>query len=249
MWGCEMNARTDKGRMLQGTSVLELFPEHVEIPERIGFLHEDKAAALGRLMAVDGQRDPIKVARNLPSKSVQACIDEGKKPYRLVTGMHRLTGALMEGITTTHRKTYDKVRTAGASGPVKAFLSEEDLMFGLTLLDLTLEQYQLALNGNTVTTVAPASGQPGTKKIGLSEDVGRTKEYALLARGLSPYDETLAMQYCIPRCFQSGAPAPVFRKGGTGAGLALTFEALEDLTAANAQERFGYILAAHLPAI
>jgi hypothetical protein len=153
------------------------------------------------------------------------------------------------GVTTTHRKTYDKVRTAGASGPVKAFLSEEDLMFGVTMLDLTLEQYQLALNGNTVTTVAPGAGTPGTKKIGLSEDVGRTREYALLVRGLSPYDEALAMQYCVPRCFQSGAPAPVFRKGGTGAGLALQFEALEDLAAANAQERFGYILAAHLPAL
>lgn len=153
------------------------------------------------------------------------------------------------GITVTHGKAYDKVRTAGASGPVKAFLTEEDLMFGVTLLDLTLEQYQFALNGNTVTTVAPATGQPGTKKIGLSEDVGRTKEYALLARGLSPYNEALAMQYCIPRCYQSGAPAPVFRKGGTGAGLALRFEAMEDLTATNAQERFGYILAAHLPAL
>lgn len=153
------------------------------------------------------------------------------------------------GITVTHSKAYDKVRTAGASGPIKAFLSEEDLMFGVTLLDLTLETYQLALNGNTVTTVAPASGQPGTKKIGLSESVGRTKEYALLARGLSPYNEALAMQYCIPRCYQSGAPAPVFRKGGTGAGLALTFEALENLAASSEEERFGYILAAHLPAV
>lgn len=153
------------------------------------------------------------------------------------------------GVTVTHGKSYDKVRTAGASGPIKAFLNEEDLMFGLTLLDITLEQYQLALNGNAITTVAPGAGTPGTKKIGLSEDVGRTKEYALLARGLSPYNEALAMQYCVPRCYQSGAPAPVFRKGGTGAGLALTFEALEDLTAANAQERFGYILASHLAAL
>lgn len=153
------------------------------------------------------------------------------------------------GVTVTHGKAYDKVRPAGASGPVKVFLTEEDLMFGLTLLDITLEQYQLALNGNTITTVAPAAGQPGTKKIGLSEDVGRTKEYALLARGLSPYNEALAMQYCVPRCFQSGAPAPVFRKGGTGAGLALTFEALEDLAASTAQERFGYILASHLAAL
>ena len=153
------------------------------------------------------------------------------------------------GVTVTHGKTYDKVRTAGASGPIKAFLNEEDLMFGVTLLDVSLEQYQFALNGNTITTVAAAAGQPGTKKIGLSESVGRTKEYALLARGLSPYNELLAMQYCVPRCYQAGAPAPVYRKGGTGAALALSFEALENLAATNEEERFGYFLAAHTPAL
>lgn len=100
MWGCEMNAGS-KGRapLLTAAQLLELDPNTISIPERIGFLHCDKAAALGRLMAVDGQRDPIKVARNLPSKSVDACIAEGKQPWRLVTGMHRLTGAQLEGIT------------------------------------------------------------------------------------------------------------------------------------------------------
>lgn len=153
------------------------------------------------------------------------------------------------GVTVQHSKSYSKVRTAGASGPVKAFLEEEDLMFSVTLLDLTLEQYQAALNGNTITTVAPATGQPGTKRIGLSEDVGRTAEFALLARGLSPYNEALNMQYEIPRCFQSGAPEVVFRKGGNGAGLALRFEALENLAAVSAQERFGVLRAAHLPGL
>lgn len=152
------------------------------------------------------------------------------------------------GVTVSHSKSYSKVRTAGASGPVKAFLDEEDLMFGVTLLDLTLEQYQFALNGNAITTVAPATGVPGTKRIGLSEDVGVTREFALLARGPSPYNEVLSMQYEIPRCYQSGAPTPVFRKGQP-AGLSLQFEALENLAAANAQERFGILRAAHLPAI
>jgi len=91
-----MKARTP---LLTSAAVLELSPVDIEIPERIGFLHEDKAAALGRLMAVDGQRDPIKVTRNLPKKSVEDVVAEGKKPWRLVTGMHRLTGAAMEGIT------------------------------------------------------------------------------------------------------------------------------------------------------
>lgn len=84
--------------MLAQAQLLELAPADVMIPERIGFLHEDKAAALGRLMAVDGQRDPIKVTRNLPSKAIADVVAEGKKPWRLVTGMHRLTGAAMEGI-------------------------------------------------------------------------------------------------------------------------------------------------------
>lgn len=152
------------------------------------------------------------------------------------------------GVTVTHGKTYNKVRTAGASGPVKAFLDEEDLMFGVTLLDVTLEQYAYALNGNTITTVAPATGVQGTKRIGLSEDVGVTREFALLARGLSPYNEALSMQYEIPRCYQSGAPSPVFRKG-VPAGLSLQFEALENLSAATPQERFGVLRAAHLPAL
>lgn len=152
------------------------------------------------------------------------------------------------GVEVQHGKVYEKVRTAGASGPVKAFLTEEDLMFRLTLLDISLEQYAYALNNNAITTVAPSAGVPGTKSIGLSEDVGRTTEFALLARGLSPYNPALAMQFEIPRCFQSGAPAPVFRKG-TPAGLQLSFDVLENAAATNAQQRFGVLRAAHLPAI
>jgi ParB family transcriptional regulator, chromosome partitioning protein len=76
--------------LLGGASLFELSPLHVDEGTRIGFLHEDKAAALGRLMAVDGQRDPIKVVAN-PGNANQ--------PWRLVTGMHRLIGARIEGIT------------------------------------------------------------------------------------------------------------------------------------------------------
>lgn len=90
-----MNGRTD----LANATLMELSPSDILIPARIGFLHEDKAAALGRLMAVDGQRDPIKVVRNLPSKPIADVVAEGKKPWRLVTGMHRLMGATYESIS------------------------------------------------------------------------------------------------------------------------------------------------------
>lgn len=76
--------------LLSGAKLFELSPLHVDEGNRIGFLHEDKAAALGRLMAVDGQRDPIKVVAQ-PKNADQ--------PWRLVTGMHRLIGARIEGIT------------------------------------------------------------------------------------------------------------------------------------------------------
>ena len=78
------------GGLLAGATLFELSPLHVDEGVRIGFLHEDKAAALGRLMAVDGQRDPIKVVAN-PKNPEQ--------PWRLVTGMHRLHGARIEAIT------------------------------------------------------------------------------------------------------------------------------------------------------
>lgn len=76
--------------LLSNAQLFELSPLHVDEGERIGFLHEDKAAALGRLMAVDGQRDPIKVVAQPKNE---------EQPWRLVTGMHRLIGARIEGIT------------------------------------------------------------------------------------------------------------------------------------------------------
>lgn len=81
---------TAAGKLLSNATLIELIPEDVDEGQRIGFLHEDKAAALGRLMAVDGQRDPIKVVKQPRNRD---------KPWRLVTGMHRLIGARIEGIT------------------------------------------------------------------------------------------------------------------------------------------------------
>lgn len=75
--------------LLSNAQLFELDPALVDEGQRIGFLHADKAAAIGRLMKVDGQRDPIKVVAQ-PKNTAQ--------PWRLVTGMHRLVGARLEGI-------------------------------------------------------------------------------------------------------------------------------------------------------
>lgn len=152
-----------------------------------------------------------------------------------------------DGVTVKHSQTLQKVRPGGALGAVKAFRTEEDLSFGFTLWDLTLEQYAMTLNGNTISTTAAGVGTAGFKKLGLSRGL-LVKEYALLARGVSPYDEAMSAQYQVPRCYHSGSPDVAFRKG-VPAGLRFDFEALEDLGAASEDLRFGSMVFQHQAAL
>lgn len=62
--------------------VFRINPVDIRVGDRIGLFWPDKAAALGALMARDGQSDPIKV--------VWSEIASG---WQLVTGLHRLQGA------------------------------------------------------------------------------------------------------------------------------------------------------------
>lgn len=98
--------------LLAGATLFEVSPLHVDEGERIGFLHEDKAVALGRLIAVDGQRDPIKVVAQTANP---------EKPWRLVTGMHRLIGARIEGLTVW------AIEVAGAPEDLADLESSENL--------------------------------------------------------------------------------------------------------------------------
>lgn len=151
------------------------------------------------------------------------------------------------GVTVAHSQKLEQARPVGSTGPVKAWRTEEDLMISLTLWDMTLEQYLYALNDATIATTAAGAGTAGFKKIGLSQG-GEVTAYAALLRGLSPYGDVFAAQYEVPRCYQSGNPKPVFTKGKPAA-LELEFTALEDLTAANADERFGRLVTQHMDAI
>lgn len=152
-----------------------------------------------------------------------------------------------DGVTVTHNQTIEQARHAGTTGPVKAWRTEESLLIALVLWDMTLEQYAATLNGNAITTTAAGSGTAGTKKIGLSRSHEVTS-YALLARGQSPYGDGYVAQYEVPRCYDAGNAAPVFRKG-TPAALAIEFAALEDQAATSDDERFGRLVAQHQAAI
>lgn len=145
-----------------------------------------------------------------------------------------------EGVTVEHGDSITTWRPLGSTGARKAFRTEESLMVRMTLVDVSLEQYALALNHNTVTATAAGSGTPGTKKIGLSRGIELVQK-ALLVRGPSPYMDGGAAQYEVPVAVQQGSPAPVFQKGEP-AGLELEWQALEDPDAASDDERFGRIV-------
>jgi hypothetical protein len=120
------------------------------------------------------------------------------------------------GVTVTHDQTIVQRRTVGSTGPVKVTRTEEGLSIGLTLLDLSVEQYAKALNGVTVTDTAAGVGTPGVRTITLRQGRDVTL-YALLCRGVSPYGDSFVAQYQVPKCFQSDNPAPVFNKGDAAA--------------------------------
>lgn len=146
-----------------------------------------------------------------------------------------------EGVTVEHSQSIELWRALGDSGARKAFRTEEDQKFRLTLVDLTLEQYKLALNNNTITTTAASSGVPGTKKIGLSR--GQTLHtVALLVRGPSPYMEDGVAQWEVPITVQTGSPEVVFVRDEP-AGLELEWTTLVDPNAASADEYFGRFVA------
>lgn len=148
------------------------------------------------------------------------------------------------GVEVAHSQKIEDARPAGTTGPVKAWRTEEDLMISVTLWDLTLEQYKAALNAATLTTTAAASAVPGKKQIGLTRGAD-VATYALLARGTSSaYGDGYVSQYEVPIVYQSGNAKLVYKKGKP-AGLSLEFTALEDLSAASANERFGRLISQH----
>lgn len=149
-----------------------------------------------------------------------------------------------EGVTVRHSQTIELIRTLGTTGPVKASRTEEILAVAFTLLDMTLEQYRLAVNLNSVAVTAAGAGTPGYKTLHLYRGV-TVATHALLLRGTaSPEGDGWNSQYEVPYCFHSGNPEPVFRKG-QAAGLALEFMTIEDPNAATPAERFGRLIVQH----
>lgn len=105
-----------------------------------------------------------------------------------------------DGVTVSGEKSVEYFRALASGYPRKAFITESDLMVGVTLVDYTLAQLRLALNQNTVTTASPIAH--------IQLDVGvDVNEIALLVRGTgkSPQFSGGNLQYELPRVVEDGS--------------------------------------------
>jgi hypothetical protein len=146
-----------------------------------------------------------------------------------------------DGVSVQHAQSVNYWRSLGSAGVRKVFRASEDLTISLSVADMSLEMYRLAIESPTIVTVAGGVGTAGTKSIGLSRGLN-VETFALLVKGPSPYGDDMASQYEIPMCCNGGEPEVVFRMDGP-AMLALKFIALEDPSATDPRERMGRLVA------
>lgn len=134
------------------------------------------------------------------------------------------------GVTVRHTQTVNQITADQYTGPIKAIRTEEGLEVSFSIVDQTLENYALVMDGVTVTLAAKVKSIPLHKEV--SVDLR-----ALLIRGRSAYGNYPA-QYKVPVCYQSESPEVSFVKDDKSV-LACVWTALEDLTAGSDSERFG----------
>ena len=63
-----------------------------------------------------------------------------------------------DGLSVTIEETIESQRSLGSTGVQKLFRTEEDVMLGISLLDVTVETFSIAMSGLPVTQVPPAAG-------------------------------------------------------------------------------------------
>jgi hypothetical protein len=130
------------------------------------------------------------------------------------------------GVTVSHEQTIETFRGAGSTLPRKGWRTEEDIVFGFKLVDVSAAQYAKILNDAAITTTAPSAGVAGQDVFDLVQGV-EVGQLAVLARGVSPEDEQFAAQYQAPRCYE-GSSARAVQYGKTApAGLECEFRTLD----------------------
>lgn len=143
------------------------------------------------------------------------------------------------GVTVRHTQTVTPLTTDQHTGAVKAVRTEEGLEIEFSIVDLTLENYSLALNSTTVTADPGGGGDVPTKSLAFHQGI-HVDLRTLLVRGRSPYGNFPA-QYQVPVVYQNESPEVSFVKDDKSV-LACVWNALEDLDA-DEGEQFGTLVA------
>jgi len=146
-----------------------------------------------------------------------------------------------DGVTITQGQEIVPFRGLGGTLPRKTFRTTEDIKVKLMLVDMTLEQYRLSVNDNTITTDAPGPGVAGTKKLGMSRGEAVTN-YAVLVRLPSPYMANGNAHYEFPLTQQTGSSDITLNRRDPAA-VALEFTVLEDPDASTEDEAGGRFIA------
>ena len=131
-----------------------------------------------------------------------------------------------EGVTVRANQDLAYFRSAGQTAPRKAVRTSEDLEIEVMLADASIETFARALNNAAITDTAAGSGTVGHRAIDMLQGADVT-EWAVLARGHSPYLDGQRAQFEVYRAVQSANVETVHRKDQPAA-LRFTFRALLD---------------------
>lgn len=143
------------------------------------------------------------------------------------------------GVKVTTSQKLEFFRTDQRTGPAKAIRSEEDVIVETKLAQATLENLAKFL-GKTLTDTAAGSGTIGTRDVTLYRGAD-VSEYAVCIRGNGPYGSGYSAQFQLPRAVFDGNPEhEMTRTGRVLYGMKL--QALEDLNASSAGDRFGKLI-------
>lgn len=150
-----------------------------------------------------------------------------------------------DGVKAGHPQSMNVWRSLGSAAPRKVFRTEEDGKYGVSVADMTLEQFAQAM-GNTVGSSTSVPGTADYKKIGLSRGLN-IATVALLIRvpGGSPYmgDDTPGnLQYEIPRAQYTGSPEVAWKRSDPAV-LDMEWMALVDPSASSDDEQLGRLVA------
>lgn len=116
------------------------------------------------------------------------------------------------GVSLSHAETVNDFTPAGSTMPTKRFRTAESFEMKLNLVDLSPTTYAKIMNDAVVTTVAAGVGIAGESSFSLYRG-DQVNSFAVLARGESPVNNTLNMQYEFSKAFLSVNGDAVFRKG------------------------------------